>query len=203
MKKRKVCCTVIVLLIMQALTTSLAQNNQGLNLYDMTFNGIALDELTIEKITDIFGRPTATNKFDILPKYTSSTIFYHNLGLTFEFYIADGKLKSMMLYLGRKWDKENSEFFQSYSGKITPYLNLNMKINALNQLFNNYACTTQSAEERRKEYQKATRGLNMSSAHLVYDCFSVKNNRWYVNIFGEEVTKFLEYLAIVLNDNSE
>ena len=178
-----------------------SQSNLEINLYKLTLNGLNQKDLTIEQVTDILGRPTATSKFDAstVPQYAYSSLLYHNLGLKLDFRSVDGKVRTIMLYLVRTWDSEYNEFYQPFPGEITPSLNPNLKLSNVNHLFNDFALEYQTTQERRKEWNAKTRRLNLSNAFIKHDVIIIKNDGCTIGIFGEEITKFLEYLSINFN----
>ncbi|NJK94006.1 MAG: hypothetical protein HC905_02925 [Bacteroidales bacterium] len=88
---------------------------QDINLYTLTLSDSSLKDLTIEKTTNILGRPTAIKRNDLLADILGPEVYYHNIGVKF-WYSSKNKdpqqrILSITIYLVRTWDKDNNEFF--------------------------------------------------------------------------------------------
>ena len=137
----------LICIIIQAFTaTGLSQGCLNLNLYDFTLNGIPLKELTVDKVTDILGRPSAINTNDVLISLGLDDIgvqvYYFDLGIEFGFKPVkkdpQKRLSDMYVRLSKEWDDYYLKWYQPFSGTITPNLNANMKAGNVVQLFTNY-----------------------------------------------------------------
>ena len=107
--------SVLTLVILQVITLAcLSQEVISLNLYKLTLNDLPIKDLTLDKVTDLLGRPTATYAYDI----ESPSLYYHNLGLEFMFTTTRGSsqkiVSAITVHLVKVWDEDNSEFYQPY-----------------------------------------------------------------------------------------
>ena len=133
----------------------LTQKPLNLNLYKLTLNDSTLKELTIEKTCDLLGRPTKVNRI-----MSTIIVSFYDKGLEFTFK-ADGTqsiLISISVKIARNWDEEAEEWDSGFSGKITPYVDLNMRTKNVLPLFKDYSPKIPSAiaEGRNLEYFDVT-----------------------------------------------
>ena len=105
---------VLVFTLLSFTKTSLSQDIIDLNKF--TFNGLNIQDLNIEVVTNILGRPTATNNNPIAPelvKITGAQIYYHDKGLMFWFkpesQDPQKRIFFIDVYIVKTWDKENDE----------------------------------------------------------------------------------------------
>jgi hypothetical protein len=99
---------------------------------------LQLKDLTIEKVTDVLGRPSATNNNPIAPELvgmTGAIIHYHEKGLTFWFAPKKSdslkRLWNLKVFLVRTWDKDYNDFYYPFKGIIQPNINGNMKADSI------------------------------------------------------------------------
>jgi len=158
-----------------------------LELLKMKICGVRVNQLTIDKITNILGRPTVVERHNWDDKSHNTVVKFHNHGLKFDFSIRDdGKTNHVHIYLAKIWDKDASEFYSPFSGKITRGVNANWKINKIMEEFKNYEIknveNTQEMLSFMKEYG------------LAYNCATIRDNdkNIFVNFNYEPETKFLE-----------
>jgi len=180
--------------------TCLSQVSLTFDLYKLTLNGLNMQDLTVDKVTDILGRPSASESNQMIADALGPKVLYHNKGVTFWFKPKQDDPKQRVflvtIYLVRTWDKDYNDFYTPFSGHIIPNLTPNQKENTISPLFKNYNITIQSAEEYRKELEKLVAGLNINTNKYNHDVVRIKNNKGLINISCEEVTKFLELISI-------
>jgi hypothetical protein len=194
--------SILMLLIMP----SICRSQDILDLHNLTFNDSIIKELNIEKVTDMLGRPTATNNNSKVPAVivdaAGAKIYYHNKGLMFWFKPKSEDTQKRVwffeIYLVKKWDKDFNEFFLPYSGKIEPEINPNMKSEKLISLFNTYNPKIESAEECRKGFEESMKkdGFFVKS-DIAHDRVIINTYNGKINLHCEELTKFLEFLTII------
>lgn len=186
---------------------SICRSQDILDLNNLTFNDSIIKELNIEKVTDMLGRPTATNNNSKVPAIVvdaaGAKIYYHDKGLMFWFKPKSEDTQKRIwffeVYLVKKWDKDFNEFFLPYSGKIEPAINSNMKSEKLISLFDTYNPKIESAEECRmdlEESMKKSFGVFVKS-DIAHDKVVINTENGRINFWCEELTKFLEYLTII------
>lgn len=193
--------TIIFVLMFFVASTVAAQI---VDLHKLTLNGSALKELTVEKATNIFGRPSVVEKNELMSDIIGPIVYYHNKGLMFWFKSKkeDPQQRIMVIavYLSKKWDDKNKEWYLPYAGIITPRLNRNMKVNDILPPFKNYKVEVMTGEERRKDGETRYAGTGANINLMQEDIISVQNKGYCINIFCEELTKFLEYISITFDD---
>jgi len=144
------------LVIFQFVTLiGLPQKPLNLNMYKLTLNDSTLKELTIEKTCNLLGRPTKVNRF-----MSTITVSYQDKGLEFTFK-ADGTqsiIISISIKIAGNWDEEAKEWDSVFSGKITPYVDSNMRTKNVLPLFTDYSprLTSTMSEGRNLEYFDVT-----------------------------------------------
>lgn len=194
--------TILVLMLFLASTVT----GQTIDLYKLTLNDSILSQLTLDRLTNMLGRPSAIKNWDLIePGLMGPEIYYHNKGLRLCFFSKNDdpkqRIKSVELYLVKKWDNIYNEFYLPFSGNLLPNVNLNMKTNAIIPFFNNYKVEVESGEERRKQWEKiniqlGTNKLNIELSDPLYDSIVVNNKEANITFFCEELTKFLEKVTI-------
>lgn len=189
----------LLLLLILSLSISLGFSQVKLDLINQTINNdTPLTSLTIDAVTNTLGRPSVVYR---PPDYVSDIIgpslFYHDLGLSFMFNPKskdpDQKVMSIIIHLVRTWDDDNKKYFMPFSGNLNPAVNANLKIHDLISLLEGFKITIKEAEERRDETKKM--GLNAN--FINQDMLRVDMEDYYFNFFCEELTKFLEKVAII------
>lgn len=196
---------ILLIVLMHVLTlVCFSQQQIDLNLDKLSLNNLPLNELTLDKITDILGRPTATNNNPLISdaiNVVGVQIFYHSKGIMFWFNPKnsdpDQKIWFMKVYLVKKWDQEYNEFYLPFSGKITPYINPDMKINKLLSIFSKYKPELIPAPEARKNHETRMKklGLTVSKSDIAHDQVYIKREKGSLLLRCEELTKFLEYFT--------
>lgn len=194
----------IILLSLFVVTFCFVNAQIDLDLNNLTLNKLSLNELTLDKITDMIGRPTATNSNPLLQdviKDIGVQIYYHDKGLMFWFNPKKSdpkqKIKFMEVYFVKKWDQDYNEFFLPFSGKITPYINPNMKVNQILSIFNIYKPELVPAPEARKNHEDRMKimGLPAKKSDIAHDRILIQREKGSVQLECEELTKFFENLT--------
>jgi hypothetical protein len=197
---RPIKCLFLALTFVQfASSTCLSQVSLNLDLYKLTLNGSSIKEFTVDKVTNLLGRPTASESNQLISEVLGPRIFYHNKGLSFWFKSKNDdpqqRLFSISINLVKTWDEDYNEFYVPFPGSLNPKLTPNHKLNSIVPLFKNYTVVIQTAEERRKELEPlAELGVKTNNTD---DIIRIKNTNASINISCEEVTKFLESISII------
>lgn len=174
----------IILLI--GLCTYMVSAQSSLNLVNLTINdSIQLRGLNIDNVTNILGRPTVVVE---QPEFLASTlgpeICYHDLGLKFSFHPqsrdSTGSLLNVVVYLSRTWDKDNTKHYQPFNGKLSPALSGNLKSKDIGNLYENYEVVA-----------KLVTGTK-------FEVIQVDGSDFYIRHMCEPLTKYLEFISIVL-----
>jgi len=179
--------------------TSLTSNAQiSIDLNKMELNGsIKISELNAETITNILGRPSAIANNEAIVDFIGNEIFYHSLGLSFEFNTKKKdlkqKVKNMDIYLVKTWDEKRNEFFMPFLDELIPELSPNMKIEEILFLFEK-----EIYEKNRETFKKANLNIN-SLMPVKYDNVVVEKENYIIVVICEEITKFPEEIHIKFN----
>lgn len=198
----KPCLLVIFLFLTNAIP---CQSTVYFDFNEFTINDSTIKDLNIDEITDMLGRPTATNNNPILSDIVDvigAQIYYHDIGMMFWFKPKStdpqSRILNIEIYLVKTWDKDHNEFFQPFPGNITPKVNPNMKINNLLSIFNEHNPTIRTAEETRKSYEEMMKGIGMKvQSTTSHDFVDVLYDKGKIVLACEELTKFLESIIIV------
>jgi hypothetical protein len=188
--------------------TSLTSNAQiSIDLNKIELNGsIKISELNAETITNILGRPSAIANNEAIVDFIGNEIFYHSLGLSFEFNTKKKdlkqKVKNMDIYLVKTWDEKRNEFFMPFLDELISELSPNMKIEEILFLFENdnaYILTAKEIYEKNREtFKKANLNIN-SLMPVKYDNVVVEKENYIIVVICEEITKFPEEIHIKFN----
>jgi len=80
---------------------------QGIDLIALTIDGIPIKDLTVDKVTDLYGRPSKT---------IGGSICYSQMGLEFIFDSDGSHCNGINIYISGGLDEHSSEEYASYSG---------------------------------------------------------------------------------------
>ena len=188
-----------------------SQENISLDLNKFTLNNLPLKDLTIKKVTDILGRPSATNNNPVAPELvdiTGAMIYYHEKGLLFWFASSSrdplNRLWNVKVFLTRKWDDKFNEFYYPFKGIIKPNLNGNMKSDSICSIFKVYSPKITSAKQARQDADAFRREKNLEKyvgpSTITNDYITVKTNIGSIILDCEELTKFLESFTIYTSE---
>lgn len=179
---------------------SLASSELAIDLIKGTLNGTPLSTLTIDQVTDMLGRPSASDRY---PELVGAHIYYHSLGLQFWFnapYMTPGNkhLLLLIIYLSKTWDSERSNFFMPFEGKLNPAATANWKVQRTLKELAQFGVVTETppeqyeAEVKARQQQYGISGSVVSPFHRV----SLKGETTEPNFFHEPTTKFLEHIYV-------
>ncbi|MDP3914200.1 MAG: hypothetical protein Q8R96_10745 [Bacteroidota bacterium] len=197
----------IIFILMLFVAVNLSGQSK-LDLYKLTLNDSILSELTIEKLTDMLGRPSAVeNQSQLIPDSRfGPVIFYHEKGLKISFETKNSdpqqRVHSFRVYLVKSWDIKNKVFFYPYTGEILPVLDANMKLNNILPLFDKYRTEVISADsiKKLKKEMFEKRGMYYNPDTKQYNYISVLNSDGSkLNLFCEELTKYLEEFEVTFS----
>jgi len=192
---------------LMSLSIGLSQESIQLNLNKFTLNNLQLKDLTIDKVTDILGRPSSTNNSPIAPELvdiTGAIINYHDKGLIFWFApVKSDSLKrlwNLKVFVVRSWDKDYNDFHYPFKGILSPNLDGNMKADSICSIFRNYNPKVTSAEKARqtadsvRKVNKLERYIRPST--ISHDRIGIKTDVGSISLECEELTKFLETFTL-------
>jgi hypothetical protein len=169
----------IVFMIQVFALTCSSQDTIDLNLYKLTLNNIIIKDLTVDKLTKIFGRPSSEQDL-----HFATGIYYNDKGLAFlcneETEDSQQKIQCVTVYLIRTWDNMSKTWFSQFQGEITPKLDSSMKAGIILQLFKDYPISSLSDPAHNMEsavihhgtikifvsYEKASKFLNEVTVNL-------------------------------------
>lgn len=180
---------IFVLMLFLASTVT----GQTIDLHKLTLNGLALKELTVDKLTTILGRPSAVQSNSLASDLIGPEVYYHQKGLHFWFKTknkdSEQRIWIMTVYLSKEWDDSNKEFFMPFTGVVIPKINNNMKINEVLPLFKKFEVEVKSGQERRKKFSNDS-GMNPN--FIKKDAYTFNISGYGVSLQCDEVTKFVE-----------
>lgn len=197
-----------------------AETKPEIDLIGGTVNGQAMVALTPDKITDLFGRPSATTDPRILPGLKSgatvipetevpSTIVYGDLGLIFRFRHprSDPKqtIASILVFLSQQSDENTHTQMKPFSGTLSRAVNGNWKAKRVMEEFTQFnpidEYDAKRAQDLRTLNEKA-KAIGMDRTDSTKTSISsmttirLKTPKTFVYFKYEEQTKFLERLEI-------
>ena len=110
-----------------------------------TIDGVQLNELTVDKVTDLFGKPSKILK----PTYRwkeqlGNSLCYHQMGL--EFYFNNPKIDGnkephcagLKIHLLETWDERSSKYYKPYSGSLSRQVSSDWKTKKVLDVFSDY-----------------------------------------------------------------
>lgn len=179
-----------------ALLCAYAQNE--IDIPSASIDGITICGKTVDKITNIFGRPTATQSYDLISDVAGPVVYYHNLGLSFNFSSASDDPKQgvflFTIHLVKEWDEEYSEFYLPFSGTLSEGVSANQKVDKTKEIYTaaNYAITERTPDDERKMRESLPLPIDAPVSHVVEVDFGAHDGYFS----HEEVTKFLDRVSI-------
>ena len=142
----------------------------AIDLINATLNGRPLRDLTLDKITDLLGRPSAVtdpraNKDGNKISYYGACLYYHEKGVYFAFFHPqqdkDQHLEELHVYLAKKMDERFTAQFIPYKGKLSRDVNGDWKVKKILEIFSDlkpedlWANAALKREKYRAEVEKA------------------------------------------------
>ena len=123
------------------------------DLISAKINGFSMKDLTLDKVTDLFGRPSAVRDPGVYESrsgkktYYGSTLYYHEKGLAFTFQHPEEDKEQhctdVGIYLSRHWDKNFSTHFLPYSGALSRSVSANWKARRVLEAFSDFQTENQ------------------------------------------------------------
>ncbi len=189
---------VLVLLISSPLSTPLAgpavaqdRPNHAVELIEGRFDGTYLAALTVDRVTDKFGRPSSVENG--IKGITGPTLKYHPVGMEFSF-DPIGRLYIVVVYLSQTWDAKSAKHFEPFAGSLSPEVSANMKGEGIMANFSSYSPVYKSSEQRRRELEAAKIPVRTQNLD---DVISIQLPGHTVNFILEKNTKFLERISVI------
>jgi hypothetical protein len=201
--------------------TSNISITNGVDLIEARINGLPLKDLTLGKVTDLFGRPDAVSdpvkhQHSSGLSFTGARLYYHEKGLTFDFrhpeQDQEQHLKNVVIHLSKVWDSDFTTFFQPFSGNLSRNVNCNWKSSKVMATFSDLNPEdyweknraqregVKSAEEKSKALGMDLRNANSALFEQIDASIVVKLNSHYLRFAYEKNTKFVEEITIIFAD---
>jgi hypothetical protein len=183
-------------------TSAVAQApSLAIDLGTATINGQYILDLGIEQVTDLLGRPTASESgFEDI---TGPRLHYHEIGLSFWFETKKKDPKqsvaSATVYLSKTWDKDSRQHFQPFKNTLTPSVSASSKEQRVAEAIKDQAPEATSAEQAKRNYEKARLGRHLGSINL-QDSLTTYSARHRTTYFFDPPSKFLERVVIAKRD---
>jgi hypothetical protein len=132
-------CAFLLAVFALSLTTSSTEKPNNINLYKGTVNGNVFHELTLDKVTDIFGRPSQ----HILEEQSEyESILYSEFGLLFNFDKSSKKCSRLIIFISEKISDKSFGLhtrvlsnYKKYNGNISKDIDENWKLKNIFEQF--------------------------------------------------------------------
>lgn len=187
--------TLVLLLALAALAAA-----QEIDLVGGTLTGRPICELALDDITGMLGRPTRVRAaHPIAADILGPTVQYHHLGMYLQFRPGDpGEelLLSMVLYLSRVWDSDASEWYQVYSGTLSPNVNGNWRLDKTLADLDGFGVQESTPEDQRAAWEEA--GILKPGEERAFDHIVrlTGANKETVSLMHEPMTRFMERATV-------
>jgi len=193
----------------------------AIDLVNATLNGRPLRELTLDEITDIFGRPSSvTDPKEITSakneiSYYGAVINYHDKGLHFVFTSPhmdkDQHLEELRISLSKNMDAKCGACFVPYQGKLSRDVNGGWKAKKVSEVFSDlnledlWANAKPNREKHRLEVEKAKAAdpKFAEQVRAIYDglektdlCLFARLKTHNLRFEYEQNTQFIENISI-------
>jgi hypothetical protein len=194
------CVFVLAVVLPLALSKSLLQAAPAINIDVIrgTLNDKPLDSLTIDTVTDLFGRPTASDRF---PELVGAQIYYHTLGLKFWFKTSktesEKRLLLLDIHVSKTWDSSRSQFFLPFQGTLNPPATANWKSEQIMNELAPYKPTETLPDQYEREVLKRQRQVGISGGVVAMHVVTLELGNLKANFFHEAATRFLERITVV------
>lgn len=184
-----------------ALTLTVIAGAQQIDLTAATLNGESICELALDDITGMLGRPSAVEApHPIIADILGPEIDYHHLGIGMLFRPGDPgeeKLLSISIYLSRAWDEDASEWYQVFTGALTPNVNGNWRIDKTLSDLALLGVREETPDEQRRAWEEAG-VLRPGDEHsFEYLARLTGDHKQTITFFHEPITRFMERAALV------
>jgi hypothetical protein len=169
----------------------------SIDVFAGTLNERPLRGLTVDAVTDLFGRPTAVQRG--IEGLTGAQVHYHETGLSFWFHPAKTDPREglflMSVYLSRSWDKKFALHYKPFSGQLSPAVDGNWKADRLMREFADHNPVVDSAEAQQRSLDSMRLGIRLPPSQ---DAIRVKRDGRTASFHLDPVTKFLERISVAL-----
>ena len=173
-----------------------------MDIINFTFKGCPISELSIDKLTDLLGRPDLTSE-DNVGKIKKVTLNYYSLGISLKFINTEEnpllKCLGFNIYL-IEYLNDEAKMFSPFKGKISRDITANWKKKDLLKNFEDLHDVLYENEEsfaKDKEryiwYNKNTNGSKMSRP---FPCLKIRKKDYVISIFYDDLTMFLREIQI-------
>lgn len=192
-----------------------AQTKPDIDLIAGKVNGHAMAELTIDQVTDLFGRPSATTAPRLVPGAKTeggeirqleypSTLVYGELGLTFRFMNArsdtNQQIASILIHLSRHTNADTHTLINAYVGAITRDVDGNWKAKRVMEAFKEFtpidSYDPKRAQELRALEERAKAAGIRRVPSLVKPSVTVNTADTWVSFKYQDQTKFIEEIEV-------
>jgi hypothetical protein len=136
--------------------TSVTNNNDAIDLLAGTVNGKQLNNMTIDDVTDMYGRPSDVIVINGAYDYTYKHVCFTQNGLIFIFNTDKAKCVGVNIFTAKTSDKQTDNEYHPYKGSISRGVTGDWKAKKILEVFSDSKC------KDIYEDNKANRKLNAS-----------------------------------------
>lgn len=178
---------------------------QNIGVADATLEGQPLCQMTMDDVTAALGRPSGVNSpLPLFVGIIGPTVSYHSLGINFRFAPEADEpgaalASALTVHVARKWDEDNTEWFQVFSGDMDIGATGNWRIDQTLAELESYSPIHRTPDIQREEWIELgllEPGEPYDFAHVV----RLQAPDHQVNFIHEPITRFLEQFTILCNE---
>ncbi len=159
-----------------------------LDLIDGTLNKTPLSQLSIDRVTDILGRPSAVdNKF---PAALGPGLLYRDFGVSVWFRVDQSCCQTIAIFLSRS--PKAPDFFP-FRGNLSPAITGDWKVNRILDELAAFRPVYRSADEVRRETEARTK---IKSTGSTFDEIEVLRESHSLTFSADPITKFVERINV-------
>lgn len=179
--------------------------SQDVDLVEGDFEGEFLCELTMDDVTGIMSRPTVVEPApEFIADIIGPKLYYHDAGFVVWFRAGEGgeeQILSLRGHLARTWDEDNSEWYEQYSGQLTPPVSGEWRKDQTLQELADYDPVEMSPDEQQEQFEDL--GLDRETRETLFDVVQFQRAEHLVRIFHEPITRFAEQFVVSCVSASE
>lgn len=191
----------LVLLSLAVSSGLVAGEPLNIDLLDARVNGKRINEMTLDDITNLLGRPSAI-------KSKSSQVFgvdvyYHEAGLVFNVkHLKEDKQQhcsEVYIYLSRVWDQDSSRFFLPFGGILSKGIDGNWKVDRVKAELTGFQMKDYSDDEMIKKFmvlKDVFPGDEKYKHIMTTSRLDIDTDAGRMIIVYEPNTKFVEWIAL-------
>jgi hypothetical protein len=191
------------------LQISLADGREVIDLVEGKINGFLLFDLTLDKITELYGRPTA-----IYPQVDKTehgpVLDYYNKGLSFMFYHSkydkEQHCIGMSIGLVKEWDKKRNIWTVPYAGEIRRNVTANWRVKDVMDKFSDCKMVDlydhKKAAELKEQFKDDEDLVKRLMAAYTKMVAIPPRHKHHIIFLYEETTKFIESVGILEDPTS-